>query len=121
MTLADFDIPPEHISIEHIREVIRNYKHEPSTVPMNFTPMSDARRCHLIYVSLKGPWFYINGEKNLAFKTRGNNRQDLFYALRKYDIDYWECDFEQVIRDMTGQLRAQAEAKNTPPKLEAIA
>lgn len=75
---------------------------------------------HLIYVSLKGPWFYINGEKELRFKTRGNNWRDLRQALFKYDIDFWECDFEQVVHDMAVQLWAQARAKNAPVKLEAI-
>lgn len=121
MTLDDFGIPKEHINIEHIREACSEYKHNPAQTPSSFTPYQQAKKCHLIYVSLSGPWFYINGEKELRFKTRGNNVQDLAGALSRYDIDYWECDFQQVVRDMATQLRAQAKAKNAPIKLEAIA
>jgi hypothetical protein len=123
MTLDDFDIPKEHISIEHIREVCRNYKHVPSgnTIPSSSTPYQEAKKTHLIFVSLKGAKFYINGEKELVFKTRGDNVRDLANACSRYDIDFWECDFDQVVRDMAGQLQAQAEAKNAPIKLEAIA
>lgn len=121
MTLDDFDIPKEHINIEHIREVCRNYKHVPADIPSSFVPYQEAKKKHLIFVSLKGAKFYVNGEKELAFKTRGDNVQDLANALSRYDIDFWESDFEQVVRDMAGQLKAQAEAKNTPIKLEAIA
>lgn len=121
MGLDDFDIPKEHINIEHIWEVCRAYKNKPFETPPSFTPDQEAKKCHLIYVSLSGPWFYINGEKELRFKTRGNNVQDLAGALSRYDIDFWDSDFEQVVRDMAGQLKAQAEAKNTLIKLEAIA
>lgn len=122
MTLDDFGIPKDHINIEHIREVCREYKHVPHTAPSSFTPYWEAKKdAHLIYVSLSGPWFYINGEKELRFKTRGNNVQDLAGALSRYDIDYWESDFDQVVRDMAAQLRTQAEAKSATIQLEAIA
>jgi hypothetical protein len=115
------DIPKEDCNIEHIRAVVREYKHKPLETPTSFTPYKEAKETRLIYVNLSGPWFHINGERQLRFKTRGNNRQDLTNALSMYDIDYYESDFEQVVRDMAGQLRAQAEAKNAPIKLEAIA
>ncbi|WP_337862594.1 hypothetical protein [Nitrososphaera sp.] len=122
MTLDDFGIPPEHRNVEHILAVARAYKHIPAQTPSSFAPYQDAKKdTHLIYVALSGPWFYINGEKELRFKTRGNNDQDLTNALSRYDIDYWESDFEQVVRDMAAQLQAQVDAKNALIELEAIA
>lgn len=120
MTLDDFDILSEHRNIEHIRSVREDYKHTRSEIPSKATHMNEARQYHLMFVSLKGPWFFINGEKYLGFKTRGNNEQDLRQALIKYDIEFWESDLEQIARDMAVQLRLQAEAKNTPVILEPI-
>jgi len=76
---------------------------------------------YLIHVTLSGPWFYINGEKDLKFKTRGNNERDLRAALIKYDIDWWESDLKQCARDMADQLYWQARKKHEPFKVEAIA
>jgi hypothetical protein len=76
---------------------------------------------YLIYVKLEREWFYINGQKEMGFKTRGNNKVDLRTALFKYDIDFWESDFEQCTRDMAAQLYWQARKKHEPLKLEAIA
>lgn len=75
---------------------------------------------HLIYVSLSGPWFFINGNHNLRFKTRGNDLQDLFDALVKYDVDYTQADFDLVVQDMARQRWAQAKKRDTPLKLEPI-
>lgn len=102
MTLDDFDIPKEHLNIDHIRSAIK--QRQPTVMPNTAS--------HLIYVDLQGPWFFINGNKTLRFKTRGDNAQDLFNALQQYNIDYWESDFEQVISNMASQLYAQMVAKN---------
>jgi hypothetical protein len=66
---------------------------------------------HLIYVNIEGAWCYINGESGLSFKTRGNNEFDLFHALAKYDVDYWQSDFDFCVSDMAKQLQTQASAK----------
>ncbi|HEX9677411.1 hypothetical protein [Nitrososphaera sp.] len=106
---------------DQFRKAVWEYKPTPMEIPTSTKSLAEARETHLIYVSLEGPWFYINGEMALRFKTRGNNWQDLRRALFKFDVDFWESDFEQVVRDMKAQLRAQAEAKNQPIELVAVA
>lgn len=76
---------------------------------------------HLIYVQVEREWCFINGDRELKFKTRGNNERDLRRALIRYDLDYWESDLEQCAREMTDQLYWQARKKHEPLKLEAIA
>lgn len=71
---------------------------------------------HLIYVTLVGPWFHINGDKSLRFKTRGNDTQDLFDALIKYEVDYSQADFDLVVQDMARQRWAQARKRQEVPK-----
>jgi hypothetical protein len=76
---------------------------------------------YLIHVTLEREWFYINGEKDLGFKTRGNNKRDLRNALIKYNIDYWESDLEQCAKMMADQLYWQAQKKHELIKVEATA
>jgi hypothetical protein len=66
---------------------------------------------YLSYVTLQGPWFYINGEQDLKFKTRGDNEHDLREALIKYDIDWWESELQKIVKEMSDLLYQQTITK----------
>jgi hypothetical protein len=76
---------------------------------------------HLIYVKVEREYCYVNGENELKFKTRGDNKRDLREALIKFKIDFWECELDTCAHEMSEQLYNQALRKRMLIPLRAIA